>query len=211
MEGELIMIHSGVTTGTPSKVPFGAGVFFNGIEYNEQVAPTEEAVKAALIGATQEGGTVTITPEFFDIPADGVLVPLEELKQKVGEKAQMETSFLELSAKNVKMQVIGKLADSTDKNYDVITSDEHLRSGHFYTGFGWWGHLVDGRECIIMFKKALCTSGFVSENKNMTNTVFKGTFECHSDIEYGTVKLPYVIFIRKAEGWTAVNADEAAA
>ena len=211
MEGELIMIHSGVTTGTPSKVPFGAGVFFNGIDYDEKIAPTEEAVKAALIGATQEGGTVTITPEFFDIPADGVNVPVAELKMKVGEKAKMETSFLELKAENVKNQVIGKLSETTDKNYDVITSDEHLRSGHFYDGFGWWGHLVDGRESIILFKKALCTSGFVSENKNKTNTVFKGTFECHSDIEYGTVKLPYVIFIRKAEGWTAVNADEVAA
>lgn len=204
------MIYSGVTTGTPQKVLFGAGVFFNGIEYNEKVAPTEEAVRAALHGATQEGGTVTITPEFFDIPADGVLVPLEELKQKVGEKALMETSMLELKAEDVKNQVIGTLSVSTDSNYDVITSDNVLRSGHFYKGFGWWGHLIDGRESIILFKKALCTSGFSAENKTKTNTVFKGTFECHSDIEYGVVKLPYAIFIRKAEGWTPVNASEVA-
>lgn len=204
------MIQSGVTTGTPSKVPFGAGVFFYGIEYNEKVAPTEEAVRAALYGATQEGGTVTITPEFFDIPADGVLVPVEELKVLVGEKAQMEASFIELKSEHVKNQVIGKLAESTDGNYDVITSDEHLRAGHFSKGFGWWGHLLDGRESIIIFKKALCTSGFTAENKTKTNTVFKGTFECHSDIEYGVVKLPYAIFIRKADGWKAVNADEVA-
>ncbi len=204
------MIQSGVTTGTPTKIPFGAGVFFSGVEYNEKVAPTEEAVKAALIGATQEGGTVTITPEFFDIPADDVLVPVEELKVKVGEKAQMEASFLELKAEHVKNQVIGKLSESTDSNYDVITSDECLRKGHMYRGFGWWGHLLDGRESIIIYKNALCTSGFTSENKTKTNSVFKGTFECHSDLEYGVRKLPYAIFIRKAEGWKAVNADEAA-
>ena len=63
---------------------------------------------------------------------------------------------------------------------------------------------------IILFKKALCTSGHVAENKPKTNTVFKGTFECHSDIEYGVTKLPYAIFIRKEEGWTAVNKDEVA-
>lgn len=211
MEGELNMIYSGVTTGTPSKILFDAGVYFSGIEYNEKVAPTEEAVRAALIGATQEGGTVTFTPEYFDIPADGVHVPLEELKKKIGEKALIETSFLELRAENVKNQVVGVLSESTDKNYDVITSDEHLRAGHFYKGFGYWGHLLDGREVIILFKKALCTSGLPIENKTKTNTVFKGTFECHSDIEYGTVKLPYVIFIRKAEGWTPVNASEVAA
>lgn len=205
------MIHSGVTTGTPSEILFGAGVYFNGVEYSENTAPTEEAVKAKLVGATQEGGTVTFTPEFFDIPADGVNVPVEELKKKIGEKAQMETSFLELRAENVKNQVIGKLSDSTDGNYDVITSDEHLRAGHFYSGFGYWGHLLDGREVIIHFKKALCTSGFTSQNQTNTNSMFKGTFECHSDIEYGVEKLPYAIFIRKAEGWTAVNAAEATA
>ena len=205
------MIHSGVTAGTPSKIPFGAGVYFDGVTYNEKVAPTEEAVKAALVGATQEGGTVTITPEFFDVPADDVLVPVKELKVKVGEKAQIETSFLELKAEHVKNQVIGKLSESTDSNYDVITSDEHLRAGHFYDGFGYWGHLLDGREVIIHFKSALCTSGFVSENKTKTNSMFKGTFECHSDIEYGVHKLPYAIFIRKADGWKAVNADEVSA
>lgn len=205
------MIHSGVTQGTPTNIPFGAGVYFEGIEYSETVAPTEEAVKAAIIGATQEGGTTTITPEFFDIPADDVLVPVEELKVKVGEKAMMEVSFLELTAKLMKNQVIGKLADSTDSKFDVITSDEYLRSGHFYKGFGFWGHHLDGREMIIIFKKALCTSGHTAENKTKTNTVFKGTFECHSDIEYGVQKLPYAIFIRKAEGWTAVNADEVSA
>ncbi len=205
------MIHSGITQGTPTNIPFGAGVYFEGIEYSETVAPTEEAVKAAIIGATQEGGTTTITPEFYDIPADDVLVPVEELKVKIGEKAMMEVSFLELTAKMMKNQVIGKLGESTDKNFDVITSDEHLRACHFYKGFGFWGHHLDGREMIIIFKKALCTSGHTAENKTKTNTVFKGTFECHSDIEYGVQKLPYAIFIRKAEGWTAVNADEVAA
>lgn len=205
------MIQSGITQGTPSQIPFGAGVYFEGVTYDEKIAPTEEAVKAAIIGATQEGGTVTITPEFFDIPADGALVPVVELKQKVGETAQIEASFLELKAKFVKNQVIGKLANSTDSEFDVITSDDHLRKGHFYEGFGFWGHLLDGREFIVIFKKALCTSGHVSEHKNKTNSVFKGTFECHSDIEHGTTTLPYAIFIRKAEGWEPVNAEEAAA
>lgn len=205
------MIQSGITTGTPSRIAFDAGVYFKGIPYDEKVAPTEEAVQKAIIGATQEGGTVTITPEYFDVPADGAHVLVEELKVKVGETAQMEVSFLELTAELVKNQVIGKLADSTDSNFDVITSDEHLRASHFYEGFGYWGHHLDGREMIIIFKKALCTSGHVMEAKNKTNSVFKGTFECHSDIEYGTTKLPYAIFIRKADGWKAVNADEVAA
>jgi len=193
-------IKTGITTGTPSKIPFGAGVYFQGLTYSETVAPTEEEVLAAIIGATQDGGNITITPEFFAPELDGATVKVAELQNKVGETAQMEVSFAELTPELVAKQVIGTITETTDGNYDVITSAE-LAPGHFYDGFGFYGEHIDGRPMIVMFKKALCTSGHTMENKNKTNTVFKGTFECHSDIEYGTTKLPYVIFIRKSTGW----------
>lgn len=203
-------IHSGVTTGTPSNIPFGAGVYFEGVEYSETVPPTEEAIKAAIFGATQDGGTVTITPEFFTPELDGVRVAVQELQVKVGETATMETSIAELSADLVKHLAIGKIGESTDKKYDVITSAADLSAGHFYDGFGYYGHLLDGRPIIIIFKHALCTSGLTTDAKNKTNSVFKGTFACQSDIEYGVEKLPYAIFIHKADGWTPVSSDEVA-
>lgn len=205
------MLTSGITTGTPSKILFGAGVYFNGVTYDEKVAPTEEAIKAAVFSATQEGGTMTITPEFFMPELDGATVPIKELQRKIGEKAMLEVSFAELTADYLRRQVIGKVSESTDKNYDVVTSDDQIRPGHFYEGFGYYGTYMDGRPMIIIFKTALCTSGTTTDNKNKTNSVFKGTFECQSDIEYGVTRLPYAIFIRKKEGWTAVNADELAA
>lgn len=193
-------IKTGITSGTPSKIPFGAGVYFQGVTYSETVAPTEEEVLAGILGATQDGGSISITPEFFAPELDGATVKVEELQQKVGEAAQMEVSFAELTPELVAKQVIGTITESTDGNYDVITS-ANLAPGHFYEGFGFYGEHLDGRPMIVLFKKALCTSGHAMENKNKTNTVFKGTFECCSDIEYGTTKLPYAIFIRKTTGW----------
>lgn len=203
-------IKSGVTTGTPSKIPFGAGVYFKGITYDEKVAPTEDAIKAALCGATQDGGSVTITPEFFMPELDGVTVAVAELQNKVGETAQIETSFAELTPELLANMVVGSVGATTDGNYDVITSSD-LAAGHFYEGFGYYGNLLDGRPFIIIFKKALCTSGMTHEGKNKTNSIFKGTFECQSDIAYGTTKLPYAIFVRKAEGWTPATPDEVSA
>lgn len=203
-------IRSGVTTGTPSKIPFGAGVYFSGVDYNESVAPTVEAIKAAIIGATQEGGTITITPELFTPELDGVTVAMKEFQIKNGEVATMETSFAELTAGLMSKMVFGTVKDSTDKDYEVVTSSEYITAGHFYSGFGFYGEHLDGRPMIVIFKTALCTSGLSAEPKNKTNTVFKGTFACQSDIEYGTNKLPYAIFIRRPDGWTAVNAEEVA-
>ena len=198
-------IKSGITAGTPSKIPFGAGVYFQGVAYDETTAPTEETIKAAIIGATQEGGTLTITPEFFAPELDGATVAVMELQNKVGETAQMEVSFAEFTSELATKMAIGKV--STAGEYEVVTSDV-LRKGHFYDGFGFYGEYLDGRPMIIIFKHALCTSGLTTDSKNKTNSVFKGTFACHSDIEYGTTKLPYAIFIRKAEGWEATDASD---
>lgn len=201
------MPNSGITTNTPANIPFGAGVYFSGVTYSETVAPTAEEVKAAIIGATQDGGTLTITPELFAPELDGALVAVQELQTKIGETAQMEVSFAELPSDLMKNMVIGKVSDSDDGNYEVVTSAK-LAAGHFYDGFGYYGKHLDGRPMIVLFRHALCTSGLSMEAKNKTNSVFKGTFVCHSDITYGTDKLPYAIFIRKKEGWESVDAGE---
>ena len=201
------MIKTGITAGTPSKILFGAGVYFQGVTYSESVAPTETEIQAAIIGATQEGGTLTITPEFFAPELDGATVAVKELQNKVGETAQMDISFAELSAELVSKMVIGATAASTDSNFDVVTSSS-LESGHFYSGFGFYGEFLDGRPMIILFKNALCTSGFSTDSKNKTNSLFKGTMACQSDITYGTTKLPYAIFIRKKDGWESVDASD---
>lgn len=201
------MPNSGITTSTPANIPFGAGVYFQGVAYSETVAPTAEAIRAAIIGATQEGGTLTITPEFFAPELDGATVALRELQNKVGEVAQIDTSFAELTPDLIAKMVIGQIGESTDGKYDVITS-ANIRAGHFYEGFGYYGKYIDGRPMIVIFKQALCTSGFTTDAKNKTNSVFKGTFVCQSDIEYGTTKLPYAVFIHKKDGWTPVEPDE---
>lgn len=203
-------IKSGITTGTPAKIPFGMGVFFQGVTYDENTAPTEEEILAGLMGATQDGGSVKITPEFFAPELDGATVAIMELQNKVGETAEMETSFAELSPALAANMIIAKMKDSADGNYDVLTSSD-LTKGHFYKGFGYYGHHLDGRPLIIVFKNALCTSGFATEAKNKENSLFKGTFACQSDIEYSTTKLPYAIFIRKIDGWTKANPEEVSA
>lgn len=202
-------IKSGITQSTPSKIKFGVGVYFSGVTYDEKVAPTEENIKKGIIGATQDGGKLTITPEFFAPELDGALVAVKELQNKVGETAVMETTMVEVSAEHVAKSVIGKITDSTDGKYDVITSSA-LGSGHFYSGFGYYGELMDGRPFICVFKNALCTSGFNLESKNKENSKFAGTFECQSDIAYGVTNLPYALFIHKAEGWVPVTPEEAA-
>lgn len=197
--------QTGVTTGTPTKLLFGAGVYFKGVTYDPLVAPTKTEIASHIIGATKDGGTLTITPEFYDPEIDDVLVKVKEFQHKIGETAQMEVSFAELSPELMKNMVIGTKGKSTDSNYDVITSSEDIEAGHFYSGFGYYGEMLDGRPVIIVFKTALCTSGFTTDPKSKDIGVFKGTFECVSDVETSLTKLPYAIFIYDEEKWVAAD------
>lgn len=201
------MIQSGVTAGTPARIQFGAAVFFENVKYDEKVAPTDAEILTGLIGATQEGGKITITPEIFRPDLDGVTVAVKELEQKTGEMAVMETNMVEVTPERVAKSLIGQIGASTDGNYDVITSSE-LRAGHYYSGFGCKTTLMDGRGLICIFKNARCTNGFNIEPKNKQNGAFAGVFECVSDIEYGVTKLPYALFIHKEKGWVKTTPEE---
>lgn len=201
-------ITTGVTKGTPQRLTFGAGILFQGVTYSEDTAPTEEAIKTAILGATSDGITFTFTPEFYAPELDGVHVDVKELQRKTGETLEIEASVAELTPDLVMHQVIGEKADSTDNKYDVIKSSA-LTTGHFYSGFGFYGELFDGRPFIILAKNVQCTSGLPLDNKSKESGAMKCTFKAFSDLEYSTDKLPYAIFIRKENGWEAASLDEA--
>lgn len=194
-------IRTGVTKGTPKRLTFGAGLLFHGVPYSEDTAPTEAAIKQALVGATADGITFTFTPEIYAPELDGVHVDMKEFQRKTGETAEIESSIAEITPDLVTRQVLGEKKDSTDGNYDVIKSSE-LTTGHFYDGFGYYGELFDGRPFIILFKNVLCTSGMSLDNKSKESGATKCTFKAYSDLDYGVDKLPYAIFIRKENGWS---------
>lgn len=200
-------IKSGITKGTPKRLTFGAGLLFHGVEYSETVAPTEDKIKSGLFGATADGITFTFTPEFYAPELDGVYVDVMELQRKIGETAVIEASVAEITPEMVAHDVVGTIKSSDDSKYDVITSSM-LGTGHFYSGFGFYSELFDGRPFIILFKNAQCTSGLPLDNKNKQGGSVKSTFKCFSDLEYGTDKLPYAIFIHKESGWAAATLDD---
>lgn len=200
-------ITTGVTTGTPKRLTFGAGILFQGVTYSEDTAPTEEAIKTGILGATSDGITFTFTPELYAPELDGVHVDIKELQRKTGETLEIEASVAELTPDIVTHQVIGAKADSKDKDYDVITSSA-LTTDHFYSGFGFYGELFDGRPFIILAKNVQCTSGLPLDNKSKETGAMKCTFKAFSDLDYGTDRLPYAIFIRKENGWQTASLDE---
>lgn len=192
------MPSAGVTADTPKRVMLGAGVFAQGLPTD--ALPTAEQVLQGIIGATNGGSKIEITPEFLDLEIDGVMVKTKGLTQKVGETATMETNMAEVVPEMIAKMVVGEVDKETEENYIKITSKAKLVEGDYYKGLGFVGQTLNGNPIMVIFKNALCTSGFSTEAKNKEQAVFTGTFECCADTDAITQgenleTLPYVIWI----------------
>lgn len=188
---------SGITANTPKRVVFGAGVYAQNLPWG--TVPTAEEVKAGLIGATNGGGTITITPELIDLELDGALVKVRGLTQKGGEVATMETNMAEVSPEYLARTVIGKASETEDGKFDVIDSKAKIEDSDYFTGFGYIGQMLDGRALMVIFKNALVTEGFEMEAQNKEQVTIPMKVECFSDTAEGDdlEKLPYRIYIEK--------------
>lgn len=186
---------TGVTTGTPKNILFGAGTVHKNLKFDSTSKTWN--FEESIFGATSGGSKLTITPEFVDVEADGALVLVKGLKVKTGETAEMELNLLELTSEIIKSAVVGKDGTSEDENYDLIESKADIEEGDYLENIAFVGKKLDGKNIIVIMDNALCTSGFESEGKNKEAGVGKYTFACHADLDSDLDTLPYHIYYPK--------------
>lgn len=199
---------SGITTNTAKNIIFGAGVYAQGLPWDK--VPTEEEVKAGLIGATNGGGKVTIKPNVVPLEVDGMLVLVKNMEQKSGETAEMETNMAEVSTDYLAKAVIGKVSVTEDEKFDVIDSKSKIEDEDYYTGFGYIGQMLDGRALMVIFKNARTTEGLEFEAKNGEQVTIPAKVACYSDAAEGDdlEKLPYRIYIERDGSMQPANAED---
>lgn len=185
---------TGVTSTTPKSILLGAGTIHKGLTFAENAWNFE----ASLMGATNGGSKITIKPEMLTVPVDGANVATKGLVVKVGETAEMEINFAELTKEICKTAIIGKAGTSADTTFDLVESSNEITSGDYLTNIAFVGVTVEGKNIIIIFDNALCTSGFEVEGKNKETGDIKLTFACHADLTSDLDTLPYHIYFPKS-------------
>ena len=186
---------TGVTSDTPKKILFGAGTIHKNVTYDE--SSHKWNFENSIMGATQGGSKITITPEFADIEADGAMVAVKGLKVKTGETAEMEINFLEITKDIIKSAIIGVEGTSKDTNYDLIESKADVEDGDYLQNIAFVGKTLGGKNIIVIMDNALCTSGLASNGENKKEGVGTYTFACHADLDSDLDTLPYHIYYPK--------------
>lgn len=141
-----------------------------------------------LIGATQGGTKVSIVPEYTDIEVDGILVKMKGLTRKIGEKATMETQVLDLLGENTRLALNGKIVYTGENmaggsNSTFCQTKSDISDTDYITNLALVAPQIEtGKIAIVIFKKALCTSGFEIDTKNKEAAVNKYTFEAYAEM-----------------------------
>lgn len=187
---------SGVSETTPQNIWLGAGTLYKNFVYDSETS----SWKGTILGATNGGTKLTITPEILDIDVDGVLVKAKGLRQKIGETAQIETNMIEVTKEYLQSTVIGQAGTSEDTRFDMIESKALIDDTDYIENFAYVGFKTDGTPIVVIFDYAICTSGLSLEGKNKEAAVIPATFECVANLVAGgnTNKLPYHIYTPKA-------------
>lgn len=186
----------GITANTPKNILFGAGTVHVGLEYTAGSSGTAGSWNFAesLLCATGDGNTLKIEPEITDIEVDGAWVKVEQLQVKTGETATLEISPVEITPEILKMGLIATDGTSTATGYNVIESKESISAGDYLENVAYVGTKLDGTPIIVIFDKAICTSGLELGGASKEATKPTVTFECVADITGNHRTLPYHIY-----------------
>lgn len=184
---------TGVNTNTPNNIVFGAGTIHKNLKYTTDTWNLEESI----IGATKEGSTLSIVPEFYEVEPDGAMVSVKELTVKTGETATLTVNFLELTKDLIKAAVIGADGTSEDTNYDLIESKADITEGDYFDNIAFVGKTLGGKNIIVILENAICTSGLELEGANKEAGTVEYEFKCHAELDGDLDTLPYKIYYPK--------------
>lgn len=188
-----ILGKHGVSATTPGDILFGAGTYHKGLTWSGG------KWEGTCVGATSGGGKVAITGELVPIELDGALVKVEGLDIKQGGTASMEVNFAELSIDTLKMGTMFEAGESDAEGFTMLQDKAHITKGDYLENFGFVGTTADGsKNIIVIFERALCTSGLEIEPKGKENTVVKLTLEACAPIDGDLDKLPVKIYYPNA-------------
>jgi hypothetical protein len=191
-----IIPSSGFTAKTPDNIMVGAGTIHKGLKYEGGKWNFVES----LLCATSGGGSINFSPELLDLDIDGATVKFVGGTLKVGEAAKMKFKSAEITPEFIKKSIFAKeVANSEITGYTELVSKQQIEEGDYYDYLAYVGRKTNGTPIIVIFDKALCTSGLSIEGENKKMVVPELEFECYAEKEQVNKNiLPYHIYYPSA-------------
>lgn len=182
----------GITEDTPKNIPFGPGAVYKNLVYDA----TTKKWTGDVLCATKDGSKFSIVPNIVPLELDGANVAFVGSDIKVGETATMEINVAEYKNELIANAVIGEVEiDGKATDYEVITTKENISTGDYISNLAFVGLTATKTPIVVIFEKALCTSGLESEHKPKSQGGYSLKFEARATDMTGNLdKLPVKIY-----------------
>lgn len=175
---------TGVTADTPKKLLLDAGAFYKNYDFTK----TPALNAAALIGATQGGGSFSAVPTVRKIEIDGVKGNAKGLSVIDEWVVTMVLNIKEVTAENLVLALGAATSTASTETgltgYKEITPRNEFLDADYATNITWVGRLsgAPNDPVIIVVKNALSTNGLSLTMADKAEGVIAATLTGHYDL-----------------------------
>lgn len=172
-----------MTRNTLERIWLGAGTIHKGLTLTTGTSGgnAQFNFKETLLCATSGGNSLEITSTLYDVPIDGVGVKVYGGVVKTGETGTMTINALDMTPELLNHALFSDLVESQGaKDYLVGTTGQKIEEKHWIDNLAYVGEtLKDRKPIVIIFEKAICTSGAKVDGKSFEASVLPLTFEAY--------------------------------
>lgn len=172
-----------MTQNTLERIWLGAGTIHKGLTLTTGTSGgnAQFNFKETLLCATSGGNSLEITSTLYDVPIDGVGVKVYGGVVKTGETGTMTINALDMTPELLNHALFSNLVESQGaKDYLVGTTGQKIEEKHWIDKLAYVGEtLKDRKPIVIVFDKAICTSGAKVDGKSFEASVLPLTFEAY--------------------------------
>lgn len=173
----------GMTQNTLERIWLGAGTIHKGLTLTTGTSGgnAQFNFKETLLCATSGGNSLEITSTLYDVPIDGVGVKVYGGVVKTGETGTMTINALDMTPELLNHALFSDLVESQGaKDYLVGRTGQKIEEKHWIDKLAYVGEtLKDRKPIVIVFNKAICTSGAKVDGKSFEASVLPLTFEAY--------------------------------
>ena len=172
-----------MTRNTLERIWLGAGTIHKGLMLTTGSAGgnAQFNFEKTLLCATSGGNSLEITSTLYDVPIDGGGIKVYGGVVKTGETGTMTINALDMTPELLNHALFSDLSDSQGaKDYLIGSTGQKIEEKHWIDNLAYVGEtLKDRKPIVIIFEKAICTSGAKVDGKSFEASVLPLTFEAY--------------------------------
>jgi len=183
---------TGYTANSPLRYLLDAGAIYKNVVYDDLTGD----FTGDLLGATSGGNEFSLTQETRVIEVDGLKGQGKGNTVIDSESPELVVNLKELTATNIAIAIAGADVDTTDANYDIITTKGMIELDDYLDNIAFVGRLSgSSKPVVIVIDNALSVEGLSISTEDKAEAVVPVRFRGHygaDNVTLGTA--PFTIY-----------------